>query len=93
MGKIVLGFFSGIMLSACLASNLFPFKYYALNANSYEGSLIGPTTDQDLLLKMCAPTEADKAPCLVMFTSDFLRLKEAHMKCQIDLDAAQRTCN
>jgi len=92
MGKVVLGFVSGITLSACLASNLFPFKYYALNAVSYDGTLMGPTADQDLLLKMCSPTEADKAPCMVMFTSQFLRLKEAHMKCQIDLDAAQRAC-
>ena len=90
MGKIVTGFLSGLLLSACLASNLFPFKYYALDANSYDGKLIGPTSDQDLLLKLCSPTDNNKAPCMVLFTSEFLRLKEAYMKCQIDLDAAQR---
>jgi len=92
MGKIILGFSFGIMLSACLASNLFPFRYYSLSANSYEGMLLGPSSDQDLLLKICAPTDADKAPCMVMLTSEFLRLKQAHAMCQISLDNAQRRC-
>ena len=90
MGKIAGGFLLGVALSACLASSPFPFHYYALQAASYDGKLIGPTEDKDLLFKMCSPTEADKAPCMVMFTADFMRLKEAHGKCLIDLDASQR---
>ena len=89
MGKIGLGFISGLILSACVGS-VFPFKYYTLDAKSYEGNLLGPTADKDLLLSMCSPTQGDKAPCIVLFTSEFLRLKDAYIKCQIDLDDALR---
>jgi hypothetical protein len=90
MGKLIIAFFMGVALTACLGSAYFPFKYYALDSESYEGKLRGPTEDKDLLLSMCRPTEADKAPCLVMFASDYLRMKSEFIKCQIDLDAAQR---
>ena len=90
MGKIAGGLLLGIMFSACLASSPFPFHYYALSAASYEGKLIGPTEDKDLLFKLCSPSDSDKAPCMVMLTADFMRLKETHMKCMNDLDASQR---
>lgn len=89
MGKVILGFISGLILSACVGS-VFPFKYYTLDAKSYEGKLLGPTEDKDLLLSMCAPSQADKAPCIVLFTSEFLRLKDNYLKCQIDLEDALR---
>jgi hypothetical protein len=89
MGKIGLGFISGLILSACVSAT-FPFKYYTLEAKSYEGRLLGPIADKDLLLSMCSPSEADKAPCMVLFTSEFLRLKDAYLKCQVDLEAAAR---
>jgi hypothetical protein len=92
MVKVIASFILGITVSACIASVDFPYHYYALDADSYNGALKGPTKSDDLLLKMCVPTEKDKAPCLVMFTSAFLRLKETHEKCQIDLAAIQRTC-
>lgn len=89
MGRVSIGFLVGILITACVSST-FPFKYYALDANSYDGKLVGPISSQDLLLKMCSPSDADKAPCMVLFTSEFLRLKESYMKCQVDLSAAQR---
>lgn len=89
MGKVALSFTLGLILSACIASK-FPFRYYTLDADSYEGALLGPTEDQDKALRLCAPSETNKAPCLVLFTSEFLRLKESYIKCQIDLDRAQR---
>lgn len=89
MGKVALGFTLGLILSACVAST-FPYKYYALDADSYTGSLKGPTTSEDLLMTMCRPTDSDKAPCLVMFTSAFLRLKESYQKCQVDLETLQK---
>jgi hypothetical protein len=90
--KMLAAFILGVTVSACVASVEFPYHYYALDADSYSGSLKGPSKTDDLLLKMCLPTDKEKAPCLVMFTSAFLRLKEAHEKCQIELDAIQRTC-
>ena len=88
MGKVVFGVMLGMTISACVAST-FPYKFYALDADSYMGVLKGPTTSEDLLLTMCRPSDNDKAPCLVMFTSAFLRFKESYQKCQIDLKAAQ----
>ncbi len=88
MGKIVFGAMLGVTICACVAST-FPYKFYALDASSYTGTLKGPTASEDLLLTMCHPTEQDKAPCLVVFTSVFLRLKESYQKCQIDLKSAQ----
>lgn len=89
MGRVVIAFIFGVAISSCVAST-FPYKYYVLDAESYSGSLKGPSQDQDVLMKMCSPTEQDKAPCLVMFTSAFMRLKESYMKCQTDLEAAQK---
>lgn len=89
MGKVVSGFIAGVIISGCLSAQ-FPFKYYTLEAKSYEGKLLGPTSDRDLLLTLCSPSEADKAPCMVLLTSEFLRLKDAYLKCQDDLKSAQR---
>lgn len=92
MVRIAIAFLMGVTISACMANKLFPFRYYSLDAESYEGKLLGPSVDQDLLLSMCRPTDIDSAPCMVMFTSAFLRMKEAYMTCQVDLQAAQREC-
>ena len=92
MAKVIFAFILGVTVSACVAAQ-FPFHYYALDSDSYEGKLRGPTEADDLLLKMCKPTDIDKAPCMVMFTSAFLRMKENYLKCQIDLDVLQRQCN
>jgi hypothetical protein len=89
VGKVGLGFTVGLILSACVSAN-FPFKYYTLEAASYDGKLLGPHSDKDLLLAMCTPTEMDRGPCIVLFTSEFLRLKDAYLKCQVDLDAVSR---
>lgn len=89
MGKLTYGFITGLIISGCLSAE-FPFKYYTLEAKSYDGKLLGPIADKDLLLSMCSPSEADKAPCLVLFTAEFLRLKDSYLKCQVDLKAAQR---
>lgn len=81
--------FIGSVLGGC-ATESFPYKYYALRADSYEGTLKGPDESEDLPLKMCSPTEQDQAPCLLLFTPVFLRLKENYLKCQIDLESIQR---
>jgi hypothetical protein len=92
MVKVIVAFIMGFTLSACVADKLFPYFYYSLDANSYEGQMRGPKPADDIPLQSCYPTDGNKAPCVVMFTSAFLRLKEDHIKCQLDLDAAQRQC-
>lgn len=90
MGRLILGLLLGITLAACRADKLFPYFYYSLDAMTYTGDLRGPEPADDIPLKSCMPTDADKAPCMVMFTSAFLRLKEAHIKSQIDLIDCQK---
>ncbi len=53
----------------------FPYKYYALDADHYDGHLRGPKPIDDLPLASCEPTAANKAPCITIYTDEFLRLK------------------
>lgn len=91
MVRVILGVLIGLTLAACRADKLFPYFYYSLDAMTYNGDLRGPVPANDLPLSGCMPTDIDKAPCTVMFTSAFLRMKEAHIKTQVDLIACQRS--
>jgi hypothetical protein len=70
--------FGMLILNAC-ASFGFPYKYYAMDADNYHGALRGPKPKDDLDLALCAPTESNKAPCIVMFTKDYLNLKKEYL--------------
>lgn len=84
---ILLGIALGAVVSACAT---FPYRYYTLDAQSFLGSLRGPEPKDDLSLERCKPTEADKSPCVVIFTKDFLQLKLEHLNLQNELEACQR---
>ncbi len=99
MGKLrvrsfVFGFASAIIvlgiLSACAFTPKFPYKYYALDAMNYDGTLKGPKPSDDRNLKECQPTEGNKAPCVVLFTPTFLKLKEDHKDLQNQLFECQQ---
>lgn len=77
-------------LTACKSAPIFPYKYYALDAVSYDGTLKGPTPDKDINLKECAPTADNKAPCMVLFTYDLLDLKKEYKQLQYDLYKCQQ---
>lgn len=64
-----------MLLALGCAGMQFPYKYYGIDAVSYEGKLLGPEPKDDIDFKMCAPTEFDKSPCIVMKTKDVLTLK------------------
>lgn len=84
----VVGILFGVAIG-CNGSIEFPFKYYALDALDYGGVLRGPTASADLLLEKCRPTENDRAPCLVMFTADYLQLKKDYLDTKINLKACE----
>jgi hypothetical protein len=86
---VIIAFIAGVTISACVANN-FPYFYYALDSQEYTGVLRGPTEANDIDMKECMPTERDKAPCTVMFTDVFLRLKEDYIKCQKSLIQAEK---
>jgi hypothetical protein len=72
-----LGFISCAMLFAGCAAT-FPYKYYWLSAESYGGRLLGQEPKDDVELSACIPTATDKNPCTVMFTPEYLALKQDH---------------
>ncbi len=74
-----LGFFCCFVLSCATAA--FNYKYYGMNLAQYkDGKLLGPEPKDDLPFERCAPTEADKGPCVVMFREDFFNMKEAYLR-------------
>lgn len=84
----------GLVLGGC-ATLAFPYRYYGLDAVSYDGTLLGPKPADDHSLKECqdvpaSPTSpAKKGQCIVMFRDQFLQLKADFRKMQIDLSACQ----
>lgn len=87
--SVVIGFAIGLLLEGC-AHATFAYKYYGLDAVSYDGTLSGPTAPQDQSLKLCQPTLADKSPCVVMLSTEFLRLKGDHLNLENELVACQQ---
>lgn len=83
------GLLIGVLVSAC-AAVAFPYKYYQLLIVSYDGTLRGPTATDDLNFKVCAPTAADRNPCAVMLTKDFMALKLDYLQTKTDLIACQK---
>jgi hypothetical protein len=74
----------GVCLFGCAGAG-FPYRYYGLDAQSYDGFLRGDKPDNDLKLDECAPTSADKAPCMVMKTDALLRLKQSYQDMELKL--------
>lgn len=70
----ILGFVLGVALLGCTAA-VFPYKYYALDADIYTGYLRGEKPADDLELSVCEPTANDKAPCVVLRTETLLKMK------------------
>jgi hypothetical protein len=93
--NFVLGLSLGFVLFGC-ATIAFPYRYYGLDAVSYDGSLLGPKPAQDLSLKECEPdlekpgTPAKRGKCVVMLAPEFFKLKADHLKLQSDLIACQK---
>ncbi len=87
--RFVLGFASCLLLVGCTGAS-FPYRYYALDADSYAGSLRGPEPKDDVALSQCAPTEANKAPCIVMQTDKFLSAKKDYLDMQNRLIECER---
>ena len=68
-----LGILAGLALSGCAG---FAFRYYGLDGVSYaDGVLLGPKPENDLPFSSCAPTDAVKRPCVVMFAKEFFAFK------------------
>lgn len=82
----------GFLLDGCAAHALFSYKYYGLDAVSYDGTLSGPTAQQDESLQVCQPTATDKSPCVVMLSAEFYRLKGDHLNLENEVVACEQNC-
>lgn len=91
----LVGLVVGFSLASCSTEAKFPYRYYALDAASYDGDLRGPKPADDKALKLCEPTPATpngpaiENKCLVMFKDEFLQMKADYKKMQVDLEACQ----
>ena len=84
------GWFCSFILVAC--GTTFPYKFYGLNAASYEGTLLGEDEDDDLPLKRCKPDDFEKGKCVVMFVAEFERLKADLIECSVKLEDCEKSC-
>lgn len=77
MGRLKYGGLGALftLLFIGCAGAVFPYKYYALDADTYNGFLRGPDPKDDLHLAICTPTEQDRAPCLVVKSAVLLQMK------------------
>jgi hypothetical protein len=79
----------GVLIPLGCASVPFPYKYYELDAKDYAGQLIGAKPSDDLPLSICEPTAQDKHPCMVLKTSEVLRMKADYKILEDELRACQ----
>lgn len=84
---MLVGFLLGVLfLLGCAA---FPYKYYGLDAKSYDGMLRGPTDKDDIPLAVCTPDAQNKGKCFVMLAADYLLLKKEYKNLINQLAACQ----
>lgn len=67
------GFISGISLFACASIPVFPFKFYNYSKTTFNGTLLGPTQQDDVPFSRCVPVNGTQQ-CIAMFYSEFKAL-------------------
>lgn len=83
-----IGVVAGLFLAGCVAAK-FPYRYYLLEAESFEGKLLSNKPENDLALSVCAPDENKTGKCTVMLTSEYLQLKAEYKDLVTRLDACE----
>ena len=82
---------AGLLLLAIIGCGAtFPFKHYGLDAQNYDGTLLGPDPKQDLPLSECKPDERVRGKCVVMLSSEFFRMKFNYLDISNRLIACER---
>lgn len=71
--RLILVLAFGFILVGCAA---FSYRYYGLDAVSYDGKLLGPKPEDDISFMFCKPDETVKGKCVVMKADDFFRMKQ-----------------
>lgn len=76
----------GLLLASCAG---FQFKYYALDAASYEGALRGPEPKDDLPLTECQPDARVRGKCVVMLVEEFTKFRVDYDRIKTQLNECQ----
>ncbi len=72
-GRFYLGVLMGALLVGC-AGAAFPFKFYYLDLNTFDGILTADKPADDLNVSVCKLDQAGDHTCVVMIKSEFQAL-------------------
>lgn len=90
MGRLTCILLGAMLATACGAAASFPFRYYVLKADRWEGTLMGAKPQDDLPLTVCAPETGKQGKCLVMLKDAYLKLKADYLDLQTKLKDCQK---
>lgn len=79
----------GLLIVAGCGTIPFTYRYYGLNAKSYEGMLLGPMQPDDLPFSICTPSAESRSPCVVLKAEEFYALKLDYLQTKQDLITCQ----
>lgn len=91
MKSFFAGFALALVLLACAASPIFPYKFYHLSGNNFAGTLLGPKESDDVPFESCRPVSG-KQQCVVVFYPELTAMVKDYKQCKSDLIACQRSC-
>lgn len=67
------------------------YRYYTLELPEYDkGKLKGPEEKEDLPMEVCKPNAADHAPCFVILSDEFFKIKRDLKDAQEKLKACEQ---
>ncbi len=84
--QFTIGLILGALLVGCASFN---YRYYGLEAVSYEGKLLGPKPENDIPFSQCKPDDVVKGKCVVMLVDDFFSMKKDYEDTKAQLRACQ----
>lgn len=93
---LMFGLVLGFLMDGCATPAGFIYKYYGLDAVSYDGSLRGPKPATDIPLEVCSPVAATPTlpakpgQCVVMLREEFYRMKGDFLILEKNLVACQQ---
>lgn len=69
--SFALGMFAALVLIGCVGAQ---YRFYTLDVPGWNGTLKAHNPKDDLTLKTCEPTDADKAPCFVLMSDEYYKI-------------------
>lgn len=66
---------AALLSFALMACGSFQYRYYGIDAQSWEGRLLARDEKDDLPLRTCEPDDQVKGKCVVMLVDEFERMR------------------